>query len=120
MTLSYVDNAKEDIEQGLTYNSLSTGEFKDTGNPNKPLTADEKAYLEVSLQQTLQDFIQTVSTNRNLPLAKVTALADGSSMLGEDALKNGLIDELGTNKEVMDKLQQDIKTKPEVCWPQYQ
>jgi len=36
-----------------------------------------------------------VSENRNLPIEDVARLADGSSMLGELALKNKLIDQLG-------------------------
>jgi protease-4 len=120
VTSSYTDNAAQNTKEGLTYNSLSTGKYKDTGSPDKPLTADERAYIEKSLQVSLQDFIESVATNRHLPIEKVRALADGSSMLGQEALDNGLIDKLGAKNEVWADLEAKAGDKPEVCWPQYQ
>jgi protease-4 len=119
VTLSFLDNAKQNAQAGITFNSLSTGKFKDTGSPDKPLTSDERAYLEKSLDITLQHFIQAVSDNRKIPIEKVRALADGSSMLGEEALENKLIDVLGTKKEAMDALEKLVGEKPKICWPQY-
>jgi len=116
VTQSYVDNAQQNIKKGLTFNQLSTGLYKDTGNPDKPLSADERTYLERDLNIILNNFIQTVATNRHLSVEKVTALADGSSMLGAMALKNGLIDQIGTKQQVWDALERQIGEKPEVCW----
>ena len=120
VTSSYVDNSKQNALDGLTYNSLSTGKFKDTGSTDKPLTEEEKAYIRKSLNTTFEDFIQTVATNRHLSVEKVRALADGSSMLGEEALANGLIDALGVQHDAFDALEKRIKAKPDLCWPQYQ
>ncbi len=119
VTSSYVDNAKQNVADGLTYNSLSTGVFKDTGDPNRPLTDEEKTYIHKSLATTLENFIQTVATNRHLAVEKVRALADGSSMLGEEARANGLIDVLGTQEDAKLELEKLIKEKPITCWPQY-
>lgn len=116
VTQSYVDNAKKNVQDGLTYNQLTTGKYKDTGTPDRALTADERSYLQRDLDITLQAFIKAVATNRQLSVAKVTALADGSSMLGAMALHNGLIDQLGTKQEVWAKLEADIGEKPDVCW----
>lgn len=120
VTSSYVDNVKQNAETGLTYNSLSTGKFKDTGDPNKPLTDEEKAYLRKSLVTSLEHFIQTVAVNRHLSIEKVRALADGSTMLGDEALANGLIDQLGTYPEAFTVLQGLVKAEPRVCWPKYE
>lgn len=117
VTSSYVDNAKKNAKDGLTYNQLTAGVYKDMGSLDRPLTTAERSLIQRDLDILHQNFINAIATNRNLSVAKVTALADGSSMLGRMALRNGLIDQLGTKQEVWQKLQADIGEKPEVCWP---
>lgn len=117
VTYSYVDNAKQNEQEGLTYNQLTTGKYKDTGTPDRALTSDERALIQRDLEITLESFITAVASNRGLPVEKVAALADGSSMLGQMALDEGLIDALGSKREVWQKLAEDIGTEPDVCWP---
>ncbi|MFA5359655.1 MAG: signal peptide peptidase SppA [Patescibacteria group bacterium] len=116
VTMSYLDNTKKNAKDGLTYNSLSTGKFKDYGNPDKILTEDEKKLIMRDLNITHDIFINTISKNRSLPIEKVKSLADGSSMPGQMALENGLIDRIGDIYDVeiylKDKLGEDI----EACW----
>lgn len=116
VTMSYLDNTKKNAKDGLTYNSLSTGKFKDYGNPDKILTEDEKKLIMRDLNITHDIFINTISKNRSLPIEKVKSLADGSSMPGQMALENGLIDRIGDIYDVeiylKDKLGEDIKA----CW----
>ena len=116
VTQSYVDNVKQNQTKGLTYNQISTGPYKDTGSPDKPLSASERAYLERDLNIVFNNFIQAVATNRNLSVDRVRALADGSSMLGVMAKQKGLIDKIGTKQVVWDTLEKKIGEKPEVCW----
>ena len=116
VTASYLDNAKQNADQGLTYNSISTGKYKDAGSPDKSLTADERALLEKSNRTTLENFIGTIATNRELSIEKVRALADGSSWLGEEALSLGLIDKLGTYPEVLALLRERLQEEPVICW----
>jgi len=116
VTASYIDNAKQNAEQGLTYNSISTGKYKDTGNLDKPLTPDERALIEKGNRITLEHFIETVATNRGLSIEAVRALADGSSWLGEEALSLGLIDKLGTYPEVLSELRSELGEEPVICW----
>lgn len=116
VTNSYVDNSKKNIKDGLTYNSLSTGKFKDYGDPDKPLTEAERQLIMRDLNIIHDNFINIVATNRNLDANKVRALADGSSMLGEAALKNGLIDRVGGIAEVKDYLKEKVGEDIQVCW----
>ncbi len=116
VTMSYLDNSKQNQREGLTYNQLSTGKFKDTGDPDKPLTFEERQYLERDLKIMLENFIQDVSANRNLSVDKVRALADGSTMLGEMALKNGLIDKIGDLNSVEQYLKEKLNEEIVVCW----
>ncbi len=100
ITSSYVDNSKKNQKDGLTYNSLSLGKYKDTGNPDKPLTDEEKKMILNDLQVGYDIFIKNVANNRHLDIEKVKVLADGNSMDGQKALDNGLIDQLGSLSDV--------------------
>lgn len=115
-TFSYVDSSKKDAQDGLTYNSLSTGEFKDYGDPNKPLTEAERKLIMRDLNLINDNFIKVVAINRNLDINKVRELADGSSMPGELALEEGLIDRIGGMAEVKTYLKERIGEDVEVCW----
>jgi protease-4 len=57
-----------------------------------------------------------VAKNRNLDVAKVKKLADGSTMLGQMALENGLIDEIGDQYDVENYLSELIGEKVNICW----
>jgi len=113
VTMSYVEESEKNKEEGLTYVPLNSGKFKDMGSPNKPLSADERTYLESELKLVHGEFIKIVATNRNLTTEEVTKLADGSSMVGSRALENKLVDQIGNRNSVRqyfaDTLGKDIK-----------
>lgn len=115
-TMSYLDYSKQNEKDGLTYNQLSLGKFKDSGDPDKPLTFEEKKLFERDLNIIYNNFIQAVSENRKLSIDKVKKLADGSTMLGEMALKNGLIDKIGGPLEARDYLKDTLKEDIVICW----
>jgi len=116
VTMSYLDNTKKNAKDGLTYNSLSAGKFKDYGSPDKILTEDEKKLFIRDLNITHDIFINAVSKNRNLPVEKVKSLADGSSMPGQMALENGLIDQIGGIYQVESYLKDKLGEVVEICW----
>lgn len=95
VTMSYLDNTAKNAEDGLRYISLTSAKFKDYGDPDKPLTVDERTLLERDLKIYHEQFVKEVAENRNLPIEQVAKLADGSSMPGALALENKLIDTLG-------------------------
>ncbi len=116
VTMSYLDNTKKNLKDGLTYNSLGTGKFKDYGNPDKPLTEDEKRLIMRDLEIIHNIFIKAVSENRDLPVDKVKLLADGSSMPGQMALENKLIDRIGGIYDVNNYLKEKLGEEVDVCW----
>lgn len=116
VTMSYLDNTQKNIKDGLTYNQLSTGKFKDSGDPDKPLTIEERKLFERDLNIMHNNFITAVAENRKMSIAKVKQLADGSSMLGDQALQNGLIDKIGDIYDVQDYLKQQLNEDIELCW----
>jgi len=116
VTMSYLDNASQNQKEGLTYNQLSSGKFKDTGDPDKKLSAEEINLLMRDVNIMHQNFIKAVAENRGLDIEKVRKLADGSTMMGEMALQNDLIDKIGGMFEVKEYLKEKIGEDVEVCW----
>ena len=115
VTQSYLDDEKENEQNGLTFISLTAGKYKDAGNPDAPLTPEEKALFERDLNIEMQNFISSVAQNRNLSMASVTAIANGSSMLGQMALQDGLIDKIGNIYDVEDYLKGKIGKNVTLC-----
>lgn len=116
VTMSYVSEADEELDGGLVYNQLSAGKFKDSGDPNKSLSAEEKKIFMRDVNIIHENFIAAVVANRNLDAAKVRALADGSTMLGQMALENGLIDAIGSYDEAKEHLKEIIGEEAILCW----
>lgn len=115
VTASYLTNLGRNAREGLEYQSLATGPFKDTFNPDKPLTGDERALIMRDLRVSHQNFVHAVAQFRNLPTSTVERLADGSSMLGAAALKTGLIDALGFGADAESYLVGRIDDDVVVC-----
>lgn len=116
VTMSYLDESKLNIKEGYTWNNLSTGIFKDAGNSDKPLTAEERAIFERDIKIVFDKFKAEVAKNRGLSLEEVEALADGSTMLGRQALEAGLIDGIGYLEEAEDYIASKYDIETDVCW----
>lgn len=112
VTMSYVENSKKNEEEGLTYVKLSTGEFKDAGSPDKPLTDAERALFEKDLQAIHDEFVNHVATYRNKSYEEISALANGATMTGKRAKESGLIDAVGSRHEAKGALATLIGVDP--------
>ncbi len=116
ITSSYVSNAEKNKKDGLTFVDLSSAKYKDSGTPDKVLTAEERALFLRDINIMHENFIEAVASNRKLATSTVKSIADGSSVLGMKAKELGLIDEIGGPAEVEKYLQTKIGVKPEICW----
>lgn len=116
VTASYVDNVERNKIEGLTYNELSTGRFKDTGDPNRPLTQEDKELIAKDLEALNNIFIESIAKYRNIPREEVAALADGSTLLGAAAKEKKLIDEVGTYGDLKNRIEREIGEPMVTCW----
>jgi len=89
---------------GVNFESLTTGKLKDAGSPFKPLSADQRAYLEGLLADLNKQFSGDVATERKLTPEAVALIADGRAMTGARAKALGLVDELGGQEEAIEYL----------------
>ena len=120
VNMSYLEESEKNDEEGITYVQLTTGQYKDTGTPNRPITQDEQERLQADLEIVHDEFVSIVSTYRNMTIEAVEDIADGATMPGSRALEVGLIDSLGGRTEVRGVLADIIGTsRDEVVFCEY-
>lgn len=110
ISMSYLENWKQNANNGLSFVPLTSAPLKDYGNPNKPLTTAERTLIERDLRIYHNHFVKEVSENRDIPIDEVEKLADGSSMPGALALENSLIDALGDQETARDWFAKQLDT----------
>ncbi len=113
VTMSYLDYSKQNADQGIEYISLASGQFKDYGNPDKPLLEEERTLLERDLLVWHDEFVRQVAENRNLSVEYVASLADGSSLPGRLALDAKLVDSIGDKEIVRAWFAEQLNVTPE-------
>ncbi len=90
---------------GISATSIKTGKFKDTLNPFRELTPEEKKYLKDTLTEVYEQFIRAILKYRKdkVEEERLREVADGRVITGESALKLGLIDALGGLEDAVKK-----------------
>lgn len=80
---------------GLTFDNVETNDFADFGGVSRPLNDAEYAILQRSVDRTYGNFVNIVAEGRNLRPEFIDSIGQGRVWSGLDALKLGLVDELG-------------------------
>lgn len=80
---------------GVDLVTIKSGRLKDAGNMFRPMTEEERRYLEDTVAEVRSEFVNAVVEGRGLERAKVEALADGRVLTGAKAVEAGLVDQLG-------------------------
>ncbi len=80
---------------GIEYETVKSGEFKDTGSPHRGILPAERRYLQGWINDAYEQFVSVVMKERGLSRKQVIALADGRVYTGKQAKELGLVDELG-------------------------
>jgi protease IV len=95
---------------GVERRLLTSGENKAMGDPFTPLSDKHRAYTQAMLTQIHQQFIDVVKEGRGDRLKKSPLLFTGLYWNGEDAVKLGLIDGLGS----LDFVARNLANAPDV------
>ncbi len=80
---------------GLTFDTVKTGKFADAATVTRPKTPEELELFQKSVNWVYDQFLTKVSVGRKLDRAVVEEIAQGRVWSGSEALKLGLVDELG-------------------------
>ncbi len=93
MFLNFQELANDKL--GLTFDTVKTGKFADTLSPVRPKTEDELAVAQKHVDWIYEQFLGKVADARKLDRAAVHEIAQGRVWSGAEAVKLGLVDELG-------------------------
>lgn len=97
-------NASELAQQwGISSYTLSTHERSSTYSPLRPLSDTFRAELTEGIEQTYQTFLERVASGRSMSIESVDAIAQGRVYLAPKALELGLVDEIGTLDDAINK-----------------
>lgn len=105
---------------GLDFFTLKSGRYKDVGSPFRPMTPEEKEYMQHLLDNIYEQFLNDVARNRKIPVEKLKTLAEGKVYTGEEAKQVGLVDEFGNLPDAIDRAGKlaGIKGKVEAVYPE--
>lgn len=87
---------------GIGQETLTTGPYKDAASITKPMTPEDRAYLENLIMNMHKQFVGIVAKSRKMPLEQAYQLANGKIYTGEEALALGLVDALGGFEDALD------------------
>jgi protease-4 len=103
---------KELLERfGIKTTAIKTGKFKDTLSPFRELTAEEREYLQKTIEDAYEQFLQAILKYRSKKISeeKLRQLADGRVFTGRQAKELGLVDELGNLQDAINKAKELAK-----------
>jgi len=86
---------------GIGFNVITSGKYKDTGSPFRPMRAADEQLLRGVIRDTYEQFVEAVSAARHIPRARLDSLAQGQVMTGRQAKARGLIDTLGNYDDAL-------------------
>ncbi|MFT4301106.1 MAG: signal peptide peptidase SppA [Desulfovibrio sp.] len=86
---------------GVGQETLVVGTYKDAASYMRPMTPEQRAYFQSLLNDMYGQFVDIVAQGRNMPREQVVKLANGKVYTGQEALKLGLVDEMGGRDQAL-------------------
>ena len=80
---------------GITFDVAKTNVNGDMGSVARPMSAQEKQIIQTQVEDIYGTFIGHVAIGRKMTTAQVDSIGQGRVWAGVDALKIGLVDEIG-------------------------
>jgi len=101
---------------GVKTEVIKSGKHKDIASPFRGIGKEDRAILQGVMDDVHEQFISAVSEGRKMSIDKVREIADGRIFSGSQAIKAGLVDELGDLDDAIKTAARiaGIKGEPEV------
>jgi len=101
---------------GIYQEKIKSGQHKDILSPERAMTSEERAIIQVMVDDIYNQFLVVVAEGRKMDIEQVRKLADGRIYTGNQAKQLGLVDELGNMYDAIDGAVAlaGIKGKPEI------
>ena len=106
------------LSSARSYERFAAGEYKDAGTPLKELEEDEREYLQTLIDDYYETFVDRVSDGRDLDEEFVRD-TEARIYLGEEAHEMGLVDTIGTRRDLEDELAERLD-KPTVSIEEFE
>jgi len=105
----HVDESAADAKAGMTYTFLHAGAHKVDGHPHAPLSEAVATDIQTDIEGLHDQFIALVAGFRRLAPEAIRA-TEARVYRGEAALAAGLADQIGTPREALAALNQQLAT----------
>ncbi|OUI78417.1 peptidase [Commensalibacter intestini] len=99
---------------GITVDQLVSGPLKGQPSMVKPLSSQGREMLQGLIENFYDQFVVMVAHGRHMDVAKVKELGDGRPYSGQQAVKNGLVDQIGTEQDAKKWLTQYLKLPSDI------
>ena len=86
-------------EDGIDYNYITAGQYKDTGSPYRKMSDDEQKHWQTAINNEYDVFVNYVSGRRNIPRDTIVNTIKALPYDNKRALELGLIDKEGSKEE---------------------
>lgn len=103
---NYAELAKK---LGIDLETVKSGPHKDMFSGTRPTTEEEKAMIQEMINESYEAFVDVVEKGRGMSEAEVKKVADGRILSGSQALRAGLIDEIGNLEDAIESLRKDYE-----------
>jgi protease IV len=84
---------------GVSFKVIKSGPYKDILSFDRELTEPEQNILQELIDNSYEQFVETVAEGRKLAVETVKSFADGRIFTGQQAVGLGVVDKLGTEED---------------------
>lgn len=96
---------------GVKFDEVKTNKFSAFGSPARPFNAEEIALLQTNVNRGYNLFLKRVAQGRKMTTAQVNERAQGRVWIGKDAIKQKLVDAMGSTDDAVKKAAELAKIK---------
>ncbi|HEY1870139.1 MAG TPA: signal peptide peptidase SppA, partial [Chitinophagaceae bacterium] len=87
---------------GITFDGVKTGPYADLGSISRPLSDQEKNFVQASVDTIYNLFKTRVAGGRKKDVVYIDSIAQGRVWIGKRAIGVGLVDKTGTLQDAVD------------------
>lgn len=87
---------------GVTFDGVKTAPYADAGAIYRPVTDKERVLIQDGVNRIYAQFLMRVAAGRKRDTAYINSVAQGRVWSGEDAVRLGLVDKIGSMQDAVD------------------
>lgn len=101
---TFIDVSELLDKLGIKTTTITSGANKAMGSNTEPMTEEQKAIFQSLIDEAYEQFVSIVAEGRNMSIDTVKTIADGRIYSAQQALNNGLIDQVGTYEDAVNDM----------------